>query len=65
MRAIAQEASTKMNESSDLEYENIQSSLDLDQSRQKAITGILDASTMQEMESAANALREAYAGADK
>ena len=64
MRTIAQEASAKISESSSIEYESVQSSLDLDQSRQEAITGILDAKTMQEMASAANELRAAYKGAD-
>lgn len=46
-------------------YEQVQFNLDQADTRQNAISGILDASTMEEMASAADTLREAYAGADK
>ena len=48
-----------------VEQEHMQSELDLADTRQSAISGILDASTMEEMATAANTLREAYAGADE
>ena len=53
-----------IDETETISYKQIQSDLDLSESRQNAISGILDASTMSEMESAAVSLREAYEGAD-
>ena len=47
------------------QYQQIQSDLDLAESRQEAITGMLSANTIDDMATAANALREAYAGADE